>query len=150
MILGPEGQREYSGRVANTTNNRMEIQALIEGLSRIPKHNSAVIWSDSQYALKSVWQWTRPKPDRKNTDLIEQARKLSQTRSIRWEWVRGHNGHPMNERADHLANTACGAPEGKPAHNIQAWRNAYSPESRPEPTRLKSWTVHDLANAAGR
>ncbi|MGM5020217.1 ribonuclease HI [Tardiphaga sp. 367_B4_N1_1] len=100
------------GGIAETTNNRMELTAAIVALSVLPTTCEVSVFSDSQYLIKGMTAWLagwKRKGYRKgdglipNADLWKQLDGLQAGRSIRWEWVRGHNGHAGNERADKLA-----------------------------------------------
>ena len=107
-------QKELFGGELNTTNNRMELTAIIEALAALNRPCQVVLHTDSQYVLKGITEWikgwkargwkTAAKAPVKNVDLwltldAEQARH-----QIEWRWVRGHSGHVGNERADALAN----------------------------------------------
>ncbi len=109
-------ERELSGGEPTTTNNRMELMAVIKGLSALTQPAFITIHTDSRYVLDGATQWLRrwkangwktaDKSPVKNEDLwrlldTEQARH-----DMRWIWVRGHDGHPENERADALARAA--------------------------------------------
>ena len=102
--------------VPDTTNNRMELLAVIEGLRRIPVGTSVCICVDSQYVQKGMCEWihnwkknfwkTAAKKDVLNRDLWEQLDALCNERCVRWHWVKGHSGHPENERCDALVQEA--------------------------------------------
>lgn len=118
VILRYNGhEKELSGRADATTNNRMELQAVIEGLRAIKGGRCRVtIHTDSKYVMDGVTQWlsgwkmrgwkTADKKDVKNIDLWQQLDELLPVHHIDWVWVRGHSGHPENERADELARKA--------------------------------------------
>ncbi|WP_456413574.1 ribonuclease HI [Thiolapillus sp.] len=109
-----EAEKELWGGEKATTNNRMELQAVIEGLSALTRPSSVTIITDSQYVKNGMMQWihnwkrngwkTAARKPVKNADLWQQLDALVQKHDVRWEWVRGHSGHPENERADELAN----------------------------------------------
>lgn len=109
-------ERESSGGEAMTTNNRMELMAVIEGLTALTKPTSVDLFSDSQYVLNGLQSWmagwkkngwkTKSKEPVKNRDLWERLDALKGTHDIRFHWVRGHNEHPENERCDELAVAA--------------------------------------------
>jgi cyclic pyranopterin phosphate synthase len=102
IVDGPE-QRELSGAEPRTTNQRMEITAAIKGLEGTPPGSQVKVVSDSQYVVKTMTRgWQR----KANLDLWVRLDDLVAARRVAWEWVRGHNGHPMNELADRLANGA--------------------------------------------
>ena len=107
---------ERSGGESNTTNNRMELTAVIRALSAAKNHSELEIHTDSQYVKNGMLSWiknwkrnnwrTADKKPVKNQDLWQQLDELSSTKKIHWFWVRGHNGDEMNERVDLLARTA--------------------------------------------
>lgn len=117
VILRYKGvEKELSGFSPETTNNRMELQAAIEGLKALKRPMEVEIYTDSQYLRDGVtlwlpgwkakgWRLASKKPV-KNQDLWEEIDTLSQRHTIEWHWVRGHQGHPENERADTLAREA--------------------------------------------
>jgi ribonuclease HI len=107
---------ERMGGDPATTNNRMEMQAGIEALSAIKTSAAAVVvCTDSQYLIKcctqwmSGWKargWRRKEGPLANVELLQQLDELQSRHRVRWEWVRGHAGHPGNEHADRLTNLA--------------------------------------------
>ena len=107
---------ERSGGESNTTNNRMELTAVIRALTAAKNHPELEIHTDSQYVKNGMLSWinnwkrnnwrTADKKPVKNQDLWQQLDELSSTKNIHWFWVRGHNGDEMNERVDLLARTA--------------------------------------------
>jgi len=111
-----DSERESSGGEKLTTNNRMELMAVIEGLAALKKPTSVDLYSDSQYVLKGLESWmagwkkngwkTKSKEPVKNRDLWERLDELKGTHQVRFHWVRGHNEHPENERCDELAVAA--------------------------------------------
>jgi ribonuclease HI len=97
------GEKEIVGEEETTTNNRMEMMAVIQGLSALTKSTEVKIVSDSEYVIKTMTLgWKR----KKNTDLWPQIDALCATHKVTWEYVRGHNGHEYNERCDKLAVAA--------------------------------------------
>ena len=106
-------EKELSGGDPNTTNNRMELKAVIEGLSAVNKSSCIIVYTDSQYVQKGMTLWlsnwksedfkVKSGGYRRNHDLWRKLDTLSQSHDIEWKWVRGHAGHPENERADALA-----------------------------------------------
>jgi len=114
-LLVTDGHRkEICGGEANTTNNRMEMTAVIRALESLKRPSTVEVHTDSQYVQKGISEWmagwkrrnwrTADGKPVKNQDLWLQLDALSQLHRIEWKWVRGHNGHPENERADELAN----------------------------------------------
>lgn len=109
-------EKEGSGGERATTNNRMELLAVIRGLEALSKPTRVVLYSDSQYVLNGLKEWmaswkqrgwkTASKQPVKNQDLWMQLDELMGVHSLRFHWVRGHNDHPENERADRLAVAA--------------------------------------------
>lgn len=109
-------EKELSGADGETTNNRMELTAVIEALSSLKRPCSVVLTSDSQYVVKGMTEWisgwvkkgwvSSKKEPVLNRDLWERLLALSKIHRIEWVWVRGHNGHPENERCDELARKA--------------------------------------------
>ena len=107
-------EKELFGGEAHTTNNRMELTAIIQGLAAIKRPCVVVIYTDSQYVKNGMEQWihgwkkngwkTASKQPVKNEDLWQQLDRLAAQHQIQWQWVRGHAGHAENERADALAN----------------------------------------------
>jgi len=110
-------ERQYSAGFKKTTNNRMELMAAIVGLEALIKPCNVLIYSDSQYLVKAFtdnwlegwikrgWRTSQNDPV-KNIDLWKRLLKAMEPHKVRFEWVRGHNGHPMNERCDKLATAA--------------------------------------------
>ena len=114
-ILHYQGvEKEIYGGATETTNNRMELQAVIEALQILSRPCDVRVYTDSQYVQKGMSEWlaawkargwkTADKKMVKNADLWQQLDQLSQPHQIHWQWVKGHAGHVMNERADALAN----------------------------------------------
>lgn len=109
-------EKELSGFEAMTTNNRMEIRAAIEGIKALTRSIKIEVYTDSQYlrdgVTKWLFQWKKNnwrlsnKSPVKNQDLWEELDALTQNHDVSWHWVRGHSGHPENERADALARQA--------------------------------------------
>jgi len=104
---------ERSGGEDETTNNRMELTAVIEGLGALTRASVVDLYSDSQYVLKGLNEWmpgwkkkgwrTASKQPVKNVDLWKRLDELKDGHEIRFHWVKGHAGHPENERVDELA-----------------------------------------------
>ena len=111
-------QKEMSGGFAMTTNNRMELLAVIKGLEAIKWQNAEVhVYSDSSYVVKAVnegWlqKWILKGLDKqKNPDLWQRFLNIWQKHRVTFHWVKGHAGHPENERCDQLAVAAAQSPE---------------------------------------
>lgn len=106
--------KEMHGGALETTNNRMELTAAIEALAALKKPSQVELTTDSQYVRKGITEWmsawkkkgwrNSTKKPVKNKDLWERLDKEVSRHQINWHWVRGHSGHPENERADALAN----------------------------------------------
>jgi ribonuclease HI len=109
-----EVEKELFGGEAATTNNRMELTAVIRALEALKQPSKVRVYTDSQYAQKGIKEWihgwkrngwkTSDKKDVKNKDLWIELDELRKKHDIEWHWVKGHAGHPENERADGLAN----------------------------------------------
>jgi ribonuclease HI len=109
-----DNERQLFGGDRETTNNRMELLAVIEGLSVLKRPCEISITSDSTYVLKGIQEWlqnwkkrgwkTASKKPVKNVDLWQRLDALIEPHTIEWHWVKGHSGHPQNELADELAN----------------------------------------------
>ena len=107
-------EKQIHGGEKLTTNNRMEISAVIFALRSLKQRSTVELWTDSQYVQKGVTEWlegwkkrgwrTASKDPVKNADLWQELDALLPDHEISWHWVRGHNGHPGNELADQLAN----------------------------------------------
>ncbi len=114
LLITDGHRKEICGGEANTTNNRMEMTAVIRALESLKRPSTVEVHTDSQYVQKGISEWmagwkrrnwrTADGKPVKNQDLWLQLDALSQLHRIEWKWVRGHNGHPENERADELAN----------------------------------------------
>ncbi len=116
-ILRVEGNEiELSGSEPQTTNNRMELMAVIAALESLTSSSNVMVVTDSNYVVRGMTEWmpnwlknnwknsqNRPVLNR---DLWERLLKLAHRHNITWHWIRGHNGHPENERCDKLATEA--------------------------------------------
>tara|TARA_B100000925_G_C21695710_1_gene340170 strand:- start:54 stop:485 length:432 start_codon:yes stop_codon:yes gene_type:complete len=113
MSYKEEVKELYGGEV-DTTNNKMELRAVIEGLNTLKEPCSVKVFTDSKYVMEGINSWihnwkknnwkTANKKDVKNKDLWIQLDKLVSKHNISWEWVKGHSGNPGNDKADELAN----------------------------------------------
>lgn len=106
-------KRELKGGEADTTNNRMELMAAIAALEALARPSDIVIVTDSAYVKNGITEWmaawkrkgwrTAGGPPVKNVDLWQRLDAAQARHTVRWAWIKGHNGHPENERADALA-----------------------------------------------
>lgn len=109
-------EKEISGGEKETTNNRMELMAVISALELLKEPCMVDVYSDSTYVLKGISEWmpswkargwkTADKKPVKNVEYWQRLEKAASSHKIKWHWVKGHNGHDMNERADELARKA--------------------------------------------
>lgn len=116
ILRSSMGETELYGAAVATTNNRMELLAAIEAIRAVPESAEIELWTDSQYVQKGMSEWlprwkisgwrTADRKPVKNADLWQQLDAAVQEHAVTWHWVRGHSGHPENERADALANFA--------------------------------------------
>lgn len=107
-------EKELWGGDPSTTNNRMELMAAIAGLIALTRPCAVKLVTDSQYVMKGIQEWmpnwkkrgwkTASKEPVKNADLWQKLDEEVNRHQVSWQWVRGHTGHPGNERADQLAN----------------------------------------------
>jgi ribonuclease HI len=112
LIFG-DARKELSGGEGETTNNRMELLAAISALEALKRPMPIDLWVDSQYVKDGITKWifgwkrngwkTADKKPVKNAELWQRLDAATQRHEIRWHWVKGHAGHPENERADALA-----------------------------------------------
>ena len=111
-------EKEIYGGEPQTTNNRMEMMAVIEALGQLQGPSKVRVFTDSQYVQKGISEWlpgwkarrwrTAANQPVKNVDLWQRMDALASQHQIQWLWVKGHAGHPENERADALANRGIG------------------------------------------
>jgi ribonuclease HI len=116
VIRSGDKEKELSGGEPLTTNNRMELTAAIKGLEALKRPCRVVLSTDSRYVMDGLTKWlpgwqrngwkTAAKQPVKNADLWQELVAAAAPHRIRWEWVKGHAGHPENERADKLASDA--------------------------------------------
>lgn len=114
LLVSGAHRKEIFGGEPDTTNNRMEMTAVIRALEAIKQPSQIEVHTDSQYVQKGISEWlpgwkkrnwrTAAGQPVKNQDLWQALDGLAQRHSIEWKWVKGHAGHPENERADWLAN----------------------------------------------
>lgn len=113
ILRSGEKEKELSGCEEMTTNNRMELMAVISSLEALKKPCRVRITTDSNYVVKGMTEWiyswiknkwkNSQKKEVLNKDLWERLLVASQSHEIKWVWIKGHNGHPENERCDRLA-----------------------------------------------
>ena len=106
--------KEYFGGEKNTTNNKMELQAAIEGLKVLKEPCNVILTTDSKYVMDGITSWidnwkknnwkNAAKKDVKNKDLWIELDSFVVKHNVKWSWVKGHSGHEKNEIADELAN----------------------------------------------
>ena len=116
VLIWQETVKELSAAVPDTTNNRMEIQAVIEGLNALKRPMHVELYTDSKYVMNGVTDWmprwkrngwkTAAKKPVANQDLWQALDAALAPHTVAWHWVKGHDGNPMNERCDVLARTA--------------------------------------------
>ena len=114
LLVSGTHRKELWGGEAHTTNNRMEMTAAIEALAALKRHCKVQLYTDSQYVRNGITEWlpqwkkrgwkTADKKPVKNADLWVRLEEEMQRHEVHWHWVKGHSGHPGNERADELAN----------------------------------------------
>ncbi|EIC20730.1 ribonuclease HI [Thiorhodovibrio frisius] len=114
LLRAGEHQKELCGGEPMTTNNRMELMAVIQALEALKRPSEVVITVDSRYVQDGVERWmanwkrngwlTKAREPVKNQDLWQRLDRALTGHRVRWQWVRGHSGHPGNETADRLAN----------------------------------------------
>lgn len=113
ILVHGETRKELSGGESETTNNRMELQAAIEALNALKRPCKVAVYTDSVYVRDGITKWikgwerngwrTAAKKPVKNAELWQALQAALQPHDIDWHWVKGHAGHPENERADELA-----------------------------------------------
>jgi ribonuclease HI len=122
LLRWRDQEKEISGGEALTTNNRMELTAAIEGLSALKRGVPAALYTDSIYVRDGITRWihawkrngwqTAGRKPVKNIDLWQRLDALLVPQRVAWHWVKGHSGHPENERVDRLARAAAVAARG--------------------------------------
>ncbi len=113
LIVKGDDRTELHGGDKNTTNNQMELTAVINALEFVGEAKDIELWTDSQYVKNGITEWiiswkkndwkNSQKKAVKNKELWMKLDELSESKNISWNWVKGHNGHPENERVDELA-----------------------------------------------
>jgi ribonuclease HI len=114
-----DSEKELSGAEAHTTNNRMELTAVIRALEALKRPVQAKVYTDSEYVRRGITEWvagwkakgwrTADRKPVKNQDLWQRLDELAGQHDLEWHWVKGHSGVPGNERVDQLANQAIDA-----------------------------------------
>tara|TARA_B100000035_G_C21037010_1_gene571598 strand:+ start:9129 stop:9560 length:432 start_codon:yes stop_codon:yes gene_type:complete len=122
LICEKDTRREIYGGEGNTTNNRMELMAVIRALESLKEQNDITVFTDSIYVQKGISEWimnwkrngwkSSNKKSVKNKDLWVELDNLNNSMSIKWQWIKGHAGHEGNERADYLANLGVNSSSG--------------------------------------
>jgi len=117
ILLHGDQEQTFFGGEKQTTNNRMELMAAIEGLRALPQSSTVALYTDSKYVKDGISQWIHGwkkrnwrKADGKpvlNMDLWQQLDAEQQKHSVQWHWVKGHSNDKYNDRADLLANQGC-------------------------------------------
>lgn len=117
VVLRYKGQEKtLKGAEPDTTNNRMELTAALEGLKSLKRPCKVDLTTDSEYVRKGITEWihgwkqkgwrTASKQPVKNADLWQALDEATRQHEVKWHWVKGHSGHPENEKCDQLANEA--------------------------------------------
>jgi ribonuclease HI len=116
VLISGKHRKEISGGEARTTNTRMELTAAISALEALKKRSDVELWTDSAYVRNGITAWihgwkkngwrTADKKPVKNVELWQELDRLRDKHNITWHWLKGHAGHPENERADELARVA--------------------------------------------
>jgi ribonuclease HI len=114
LLIAGEHRKELYGGESPTTNNRMELTATIEALGALKRRCRVQLYTDSQYVRLGITEWlpqwkrrgwkTADRKPVKNDDLWKRLEAQIERHEVHWHWVKGHSGHPGNERADELAN----------------------------------------------
>jgi len=116
VLLYNGHRKELSGGEEETTNNRMELMAVIRAMQALKRSCEVTIYTDSVYVMKGMTEWianwkarnwkTASKKPVKNVDLWKELESALESHTVNWRWVKGHSGVPENERADELARNA--------------------------------------------
>ena len=116
ILISGEHRKEINGGEELTTNNRMELKAAISALEALKKKSDVELWTDSVYVRNGIMSWihgwkkngwrTADKKPVKNAELWQELDALRNKHHVVWHWLKGHAGHPENERADELARIA--------------------------------------------
>ena len=133
-VITEQGEHKLCGGEAQTTNNRMELQAAIEGVSFCPVDAHLIIWTDSNYVKQGITEWIhgwkkKNWKDVKNPDLWQKLDAVCANRNIEWNWIKGHAGHEGNEMADQLANLGAEQTAQQLKNTTQANADTKKPEA---------------------
>lgn len=122
LIIENDTEREIYGGESNTTNNRMELMAVIKALELLKEQKNITVFTDSTYVQKGISEWiinwkrngwkSSNKKSVKNKDLWVELDNLNDQMSVKWQWIKGHAGDSGNERADYLANLGVNSSNG--------------------------------------
>jgi ribonuclease HI len=125
LLVAADREKELFGGERDTTNNRMELTAVIRGLDSLTRGCDVDVFTDSQYVKNGIQSWihnwkrngwkTADRKPVKNAELWRELEAATTRHRVRWHWVRGHSEHPQNERADALANRGVEVALGRPA-----------------------------------
>ncbi|MCG9516140.1 DNA polymerase III subunit epsilon [Acinetobacter pittii] len=141
-VITEQGEHKLFGGEPDTTNNRMELTAAIEGVSFCPADAHLIIWTDSNYVKQGITEWIhgwkkKNWKDVKNPDLWQKLDAVCAGRNIEWNWIKGHAGHPGNEMADQLANLGA----DKTAKELKQPQSATVPQDIKKPEQ--DWLLDD-------
>jgi len=141
-VITEQGEHKLFGGEPDTTNNRMELTAAIEGVSFCPADAHLIIWTDSNYVKQGITEWIhgwkkKNWKDVKNPDLWQKLDAVCAGRNIEWNWIKGHAGHPGNEMADQLANLGA----DKTAKELKQPQPATVPQDIKKPEQ--DWLLDD-------
>ncbi len=131
-------EHELKGSEAWTTNNRMELMAAIQGLEALKREAAVELFTDSRYVQQGITSWihgwkvngwrTAGKTPVKNADLWQRLDRAMAPHRVTWQWIRGHAGHPQNERADALARDGMEAEAARPASGCRRGKSGAGPD----------------------
>lgn len=138
-VITETQKHELCGGAENTTNNRMELQAAIEGIKFCAPSDKLIIWTDSTYVKRGITEWItnwkkKNWKDVKNPDLWKELDAVCQNREIEWNWIKGHAGHAGNEKADQLANLGADKTQAQLRHAASAKSTDVSATTELSPT----------------
>ena len=139
-VITEQSEHKLFGGEPETTNNRMELQAAIEGVSFCPVDAHLIIWTDSNYVKQGITEWIhgwkkKNWKDVKNPDLWQKLDAVCANRNIEWNWIKGHAGHAGNEMADQLANLGA----EQTAQQLKSATQANADTKKPE----ADWLLND-------